>query len=113
MSEAAAGRLCRIEEIEEGAARGFVIGSGAERTEIFVYRAGGRLFGYVNSCPHVGTPLDMAGDDFLTTDGSRFLCHTHGAQFRIADGLCVAGPCKGKRLKPVAVRARAGLIELV
>jgi nitrite reductase/ring-hydroxylating ferredoxin subunit len=112
VGEAAAGRLCRLEEIGEGAARGFVIGGGAERREVFVYREGERLFGYVNSCPHVGTPLDMAGDDFLTTDGSRFLCHTHGAQFRIEDGLCVAGPCQGKRLKPVGLRVVDGFIEL-
>ena len=112
MSEGAAARLCRLEEIEDGAARGFVVGSGAARTEIFVYREADRLYGYVNSCPHVGTPLDMAGDDFLTTDGSHFLCHTHGAQFRIEDGLCVAGPCKGERLRPVRLTLRDGFIEL-
>jgi len=112
LTGAAAARLCRLEEIEDGAARGFVVGTGPGRTEIFVYRGADRLYGYVNSCPHVGTPLDLAGDDFLTTDGSHFLCHTHGAQFRIEDGFCVAGPCKGERLRPIAVRVADGFIEL-
>lgn len=112
MSDPASARLCRLDELEDGAARGFVIGAGAERTEIFVYREADRIWGYRNACPHVGTPLDMAGDDFLTTDGSHFLCHTHGAQFRIEDGLCVAGPCKGESLKPVALRLEEGWIAL-
>lgn len=105
-------RLCRLDELADGAARGFVIGAGTERTEIFVYREGERIRGYRNACPHVGTPLDMAEDDFLSTDGSHFLCHTHGALFRIEDGFCIAGPCKGESLKPVALRLEEGWIAL-
>jgi nitrite reductase/ring-hydroxylating ferredoxin subunit len=37
---------------------------------------------------------------------------THGARFRIADGYCVAGPCRGERLSAVAVRIEAGLVWL-
>jgi naringenin degradation protein FdeD len=112
VSETAPLRLCPLEELEDGAARGFVIGAGTERYEIFVYREGERLWGYRNECPHVGTPLDMAEDDFLSLDGSHFLCHTHGATFRIEDGFCIAGPCKGESLKPVALRLEAGWIAL-
>lgn len=95
--------LCRLEEIEDGQARGFTLGSGRGRVEIFVVREGRRVYGYRNSCPHVGTPLDFPEDRFMSVDGNHLLCHTHGALFEIADGLCIAGPCKGQRLTPVPV----------
>ena len=99
-----AGRvLCRLEEIEDGEAKGFVIGEGVEQRDIFVVRDGDRVFGYVNSCPHVGTPLDWTPDEFMNEDGAYIMCRTHGALFEIADGACIAGPCAGDRLTPVAV----------
>lgn len=112
VSDAARARLCRLAELADGAARGFVIGAGTERREIFVYREGERVWGYRNECPHVGTPLDLAADDFLNMEGSHFLCHTHGATFRIEDGFCIAGPCKGEYLKPVRLRLEDGWIAL-
>lgn len=95
--------LCRLEEIEDGQARGFVLGAGRQRIEILVMREGERIYGYRNACPHVGTPLDFPEDRFMSADGSHLLCHTHGALFETAGGLCVAGPCKGQRLAPAPV----------
>ena len=95
--------LCRLDEIEDGEAKGFVLGEGAESTDILVVREGQCAFGYVNSCPHVGTPLDWNEDDFMSEDGDYLMCHTHGALFRIEDGFCVAGPCAGNRLTAVPV----------
>jgi nitrite reductase/ring-hydroxylating ferredoxin subunit len=54
----------------------------------------------VNRCPHVGTPLDWAENEFLDREGRHIVCATHGALFRIDDGRCVAGPCQGDRLEP-------------
>lgn len=105
-------RLCRIDEIPEGTARGFVFGQGAARLDFFVYRRGDRLIAYRNACPHQGTPLELFPDRFLTRDGARFLCSTHGAQFRIEDGYCLKGPCKGKSLEPFAIAVDAGWILL-
>lgn len=103
MSGAAPRVLCRLEEIADGQAKGFVFGEGLARREIFVVRQGRRVRGYVNSCPHVGTPLDFPADRFMNADGSYLLCRTHGALFEIGNGYCVAGPCAGKSLTPVAV----------
>lgn len=101
---AKAGRvLCRLDQIEDGEAKGFVLGEGAKGLDILVVRDGERAFGYVNACPHVGTPLDWNEDDFMSEDGGYLMCHTHGALFRIEDGFCVAGPCTGDVLTPVAV----------
>lgn len=93
--------LCRLEEIEDGEGKGFVLGSGTARRELFVLREGRRLRAYVNACPHAGTPLDWQPDRFLDAGGSHILCATHGALFEIETGLCIAGPCKGDSLTPL------------
>lgn len=102
--------LCRTDEIAEGAGRGFRLGQGTEQIAIFVIRTSGIIRGYVNSCPHIGTPLDWTPDRFLSADGRRIVCATHGAEFQIVDGLCVRGPCHGDRLEPVAVEIKDGTI---
>ena len=110
IGQAGAGRvLCRLDDIEDGQAKGFTLGQGQEAgqkleaREIFVVRAGARAFGYVNSCPHLGTPLDWQGDRFIALESGLIMCATHGALFQIADGFCVDGPCVGESLEPVPV----------
>ena len=113
--QAGAGRvLCRLDDIEDGQGKGFTLGQGPEAREIFVVREGARVFGYVNSCPHLGTPLDWQGDRFISLDSGLIMCATHGALFEIADGFCVDGPCVGKNLEPVPVVIDAdGRVRLV
>ena len=65
---------------------------------------------YVNSCPHLGVPLDWAPDRFLSRDGSLIVCATHGAVFRIENGACLHGPCYGDRLEPVTVYVKDGTL---
>ncbi len=104
--------LCAAGDVGEGRARGFTLDEGAAPREVLVVRKQGRLFAYVNSCPHLGTPLDMFPDRLLTRDGMQLLCSTHGARFRIEDGHCVEGPCKGKRLAPLTIHEVDGAIVL-
>ena len=51
---------------------------------------------YLNLCRHLPVPLDAASRDFLR-DG-QLQCATHGARYRLEDGLCVVGPCRGASL---------------
>ncbi len=104
--------LCRLDDMPAQAAKGFTLGEGAARREIFVVRARGRVYGYVNSCPHAGTPLEFLPDRFLTRDRTEILCSTHGARFEIATGRCVVGPCQGRFLRPAPVTVDKGLILL-
>lgn len=103
--------LCRLDEIPDGAAKGFELdhdgGDADVPLEIFVVRAGARAFAYVNVCPHTGSPLDWQPDDFMSEDGCSIMCHTHGALFEIEDGFCIAGPCAGDALTPVKVEVDA------
>lgn len=101
--------LCRFDELPDGGTRGFPPAPGGF-TGLFALRRGERVQVWVNSCPHLGVPLDWAPDRFLTYDGSRIVCSTHGAEFRLDDGLCLRGPCKGDRLEAVIVSVEDGLV---
>ena len=96
-------RLCRLAEIPDGEAKGFTVETAHGRHDILVHRDGATARGYVNSCPHVGSPLDWAPDRFIAPDGVHLLCATHGALFRPEDGYCVSGPCAGDSLARVAI----------
>ena len=101
--------LCRLDEIPDGGAKGFPPPPGGF-IGLFAVRRGERVMVYVNSCPHIGTPLDWTPDRFLSRDGAFIICATHGAEFRITDGECIRGPCKGNRLEAVPVEIRDGTI---
>jgi nitrite reductase/ring-hydroxylating ferredoxin subunit len=51
---------------------------------------------YLNQCCHLPIPLDAGSRQFVV--GGELMCVTHGARYRLEDGLCVAGPCRGDRL---------------
>jgi nitrite reductase/ring-hydroxylating ferredoxin subunit len=104
--------LCQLDDIEDGQAKGFSFGEGPDAREIFVVREDGQVFGYLNSCPHLGTPLNWDGDRFISDDSGLILCATHGALFEIEDGECVSGPCAGQALEavPVALDAEGRVV---
>jgi len=101
-------RLCRLADIADGEAKGFTLEDAEGSRDILVYRDGEIARGYVNSCPHVGSPLDWAPDRFIAPDGFHLMCATHGALFRPGDGYCVSGPCLGESLVPVALQVIEG-----
>jgi len=75
-------------------------------------RRGDDVYVYVNSCPHLGTPLDFTPGRFLSLDKTHIVCATHGALFRIGDGYCVSGPCAGKSLQTAPFKIHDGFILL-
>ena len=103
--------LCRVEEIPDGGTVGFGPPPGGF-TGLFAIRRGDEVLVYVNSCPHIGTPLDWAPNRFLSQDGTRIICAMHGAEFRIGDGVCIAGPCLGDRLERVMIQIKDGVIHV-
>lgn len=74
---------------------------------LFAVRRGERVFAYVNACPHSGVPLDWTPHRFLNAGGTLVVCSVHGAEFRVEDGMCLRGLCKGDRLDAV----RAEVVE--
>ena len=101
--------LCRLDALADGEAKGFE-GPAGSFTGIFAVRQGETAVAYVNACPHIGTPLDWVPDRFLSRDGTRIICATHGAEFRINDGFCTRGPCVGASLEPLLITINEGTL---
>lgn len=76
----------------------------------FVVRHKGQAHAYLNRCAHVPIELDWAEGEFFESSGLYLMCATHGAIYLPDTGLCAGGPCRGGRLRPVAVREEDGKI---
>ncbi|WP_421854348.1 Rieske (2Fe-2S) protein [Marinomonas sp.] len=106
--------LCHIDDIEEGASKGFLDDeSGSDL--LFIVKQEGQLFGWRNACPHVdGAAMAWRKDAYMNSQQTFISCHAHGALFEAKTGLCVQGPCLGKRLKPVPVSVdQAGNVSIL
>jgi nitrite reductase/ring-hydroxylating ferredoxin subunit len=103
--------LCALADLPDPGARNFVLEMRAGRFHGFVVRRGGRVTGFVDSCPHMGLPLARKLDDYLTADGGLIACGWHGALFRPESGLCVGGPCTGLTLRSWPVEVRDGIVR--
>ena len=101
-----------LDELEDPGCREFRIGDGDWPFKGFVVRKGDTVVAYQNLCPHAGHPLNWKPDSFLTPDRDAIICASHGAMFTIESGECIAGPCPGRSLKPVAVDVRDGRIRV-
>lgn len=73
-------------------------------TKLILIRTGKNVFAYVNSCPHIGAPLDLKPGQFLSHDNKNIICSTHGALFQIDTGLCIFGPCHNQYLEVIPIR---------
>ncbi len=104
--------LCAVDEIEEPGAREFTFGRGTTQFSMFVVRANGGVFGYVNICPHYSSALNARANAFLNTDKTRIRCTMHFAEFRIEDGFGVAGAAENCWLDPVPVVERDGRLMI-
>ncbi|PWF49185.1 Rieske (2Fe-2S) protein [Massilia glaciei] len=103
--------VCAADAVLEGG-RGVrfpVTAFGAPATG-FVVRFEGRAYAYLNRCAHVPIELDWAEGEFFESSGLYLMCATHGAVYLPETGHCAGGPCKGGRLRPIALREEGGVI---
>jgi len=105
--------LCRLSEIQVPGSRGLAIACGGNLYNIFLVRNTCGVYGYLNSCPHTGAPLDWMPDRFLSLDADYIQCSTHAALFNLHDGLCIAGPCSGDALEPIPLVVDSGIVFLL
>lgn len=94
-------RLCKLDEVPSNGAKGFdPFNEGHD--SIFVVNTPKGLFAYRDICPHYGsTTLPWRKNEYLNSAGTNIVCAAHGAEFEIATGLCVSGPCLGQSLTPI------------
>lgn len=105
--------LMTLQSIEDGGyaeAEGVVAG---DPESLIVHRRGQQVHAWLNVCPHAGRRLDWAPGKFLKSKDGHLVCAVHGATFEPDAGQCIAGPCRGDRLRAVKVEVRDGQVCLV
>ena len=102
----------RFSNIEDGGFAEMEMWVDGSAELVIVHRDGDAVRGWLNVCPHAGRRLDWAPGQFLKSREGLLVCAAHGASFELDGGLCVAGPCRGDALRPVAVEVRDGQVWL-
>ena len=95
---------------EGGRGLRFAVEAYGAPTTGFVVRYKGELRGYLNRCAHVPIELDWAEGEFFESSKTYIMCQTHGAIYAPDTGVCAGGPCRGARLRPIAVAEADGRI---
>jgi len=80
------------------------------QTTGFVVRYEGKVYGYLNQCAHVPVELDWIEGEFFESSRMYIMCATHGAIYVPQTGHCAGGPCKGGKLRTIAVEEDEGQI---
>jgi len=105
--------LLKLEDLSgDPSTRNVILGEGEDELDIVVVQVNGARHAYINCCPHQFIPLETFPNHFLTEDKKYFLCSGHGARFQLDTGKCVAGPCLGKGLDPLATIEQDGALYL-
>lgn len=102
--------LCALDALQATGAKGVLVTANGARYDLFIIATPQGPLGYINACPHRGTPLETFDDRFWDTARETIVCSTHGARFRPSDGLCLSGPCRGKMLAPIPLVLKNGEI---
>lgn len=106
-------RVCDAQELSPGELRRAGLGldpQGLPVLALVVRDRSGRIHAYRNLCRHLPVPLDASARGPLSDDGRHLVCRTHGATYRLKDGYCVEGPCKGMSLHPLRWFERDGAL---
>ncbi len=106
-------QIAKVNEIPESGHR-FIYRDGPFEEEGLLLRLpDGTVVAYKNECRHLPMPLDDREPRRLwDPSGSYLECSSHGARYRPADGLCIAGPCEGSHLRALPVHVRDGEVFL-
>lgn len=99
----------QIESIPEGEARSFRLNA---EHQVLAVKKSGKVYFYLNRCPHLHVPLNWEPDRFLNPGGDLIQCSTHGAQFSIETGECLQGPCRGEYLERLDYEENNGILYL-
>jgi len=95
--------ICALKELKALKTIGFTYLKGEQELNAFIVYKKGEIYAYQNSCPHTGVTLNWQPNQFLSFDEEVIQCAMHGAQFRINDGFCQRGPCRGQSLVGIEV----------
>ncbi|MDW5417283.1 Rieske 2Fe-2S domain-containing protein [Iodobacter sp. CM08] len=106
--------LCQSGDLlERGLAQRFTLEWGGRERSAFVVRYNGRVYAYINECAHIPIEMDFNPGDLFDLSRSWLVCSTHGAYYAPNTGLCLGGPCPGRKLISLPVREYADQVCLI
>lgn len=76
----------------------------------FAVRFDNLALAYLNRCAHIPAEMDWQPGEFWDQDKRFIICAVHGALYDPPDGVCVAGPCRGKKLTPIRLQEQGGQV---
>lgn len=106
-----AGPLCDLHDVPNCGVLERVAHVDGDPESLLVLRRDDEVRVFFNLCPHAGRRLDFAPGRFML-DAGVLVCAAHGAAFEIPGGACIAGPCRGDRLREVPSTVRDGRVWL-
>ena len=95
--------IATTNELAHGQSKKFMLACGDFTYEALLVNFEGKLFAYVNRCPHAGISLDWRDNKFFSVDKRYIMCANHGAVFEPPTGECIWGPCAGLALQSVPI----------
>lgn len=96
--------ICESSLLESGGTgHKFLVEHDGEQLQAFVIRFGGKIYAYLNECPHLFLELDWDHGEFFDVSEEYIICTNHGALFEPTSGVCVSGPCYGASLPSVPI----------
>jgi nitrite reductase/ring-hydroxylating ferredoxin subunit len=104
--------VARLSDIDDPGALESSVGVGDWPFRGLIVRWQGRVFAYVNICPHQRHPLNLTPRGFFTPDRDALICSSHGARFAPDTGLCIRGPCSGRSLDPLPCRVDGDTVRV-
>ena len=104
--------LATLSRIEDGGFAEAEATIDGDAESLILHRDGDVVRAWLNICPHAGRRLDWAPGKFLRSKEGLLVCAAHGASFELANGDCVAGPCRGDALRAVEVVVVDGEVRL-
>ncbi|PLW76269.1 Rieske (2Fe-2S) protein [Cohaesibacter celericrescens] len=112
--------LCQVNALDHTGAFGITVQTATGGFEVLLVKDPSAssnepvVRAYRNACPHIATPLETFDHEFIDKQNPALLvCSTHGARFRISDGHCISGPCKGTALIRLNIKIQNNEIFLI
>lgn len=105
--------VCQRDDLAGGRFVEFSLGDGnggQDEQTGFAFEREGRLYAYLNRCPHLGIELNWMPGRFMDPDNCFIQCANHAALFIPENGQCIAGPCQGDALTSLEVTEDNGTV---
>ncbi|MFN3386879.1 MAG: Rieske (2Fe-2S) protein [Candidatus Thermochlorobacter sp.] len=105
--------LMKSSDLADGMSKLFHYSRNGESVEGFIIRYQGKIYAYINLCPHAHEPIIFGHQSAFNSDKRYIVCREHFAMFNPETGVCVSGPCPIADLVKIEVVEKDDMIHVV